>query len=163
MHIVCEWALTIHFQSALLWPDSIASPLTLRRQKFETVSSQNSFTRPKRIRWLLCYIYICIFELQLSQFFNSPFPFQWLLLGPPMPWSSLVEGDEGCIDPSDKLLCSWQTKKIMQHMDGNIPYTFYCWADPGVHLLLLKSSMPMLMDPHARQQYAGLQHEVFQL
>ena len=25
----------------------------------------------------------------------------------------------------------------MQHMDGNIPLTFYCWADPGVHLLIL--------------------------
>ena len=25
------------------------------------------------------------------------------------PWSSLVEGDEGCIDPSGKLSCLWQT------------------------------------------------------
>ena len=56
-------------------------------------------------------------------------------------WSSLVEGDEGCIGPSDKLMCYDQTKNILQHMDGNIPCTFYCWANPGVHLLLLKSSM----------------------
>ena len=32
-------------------------------------------------------------------------------------------------------------QKIMQHMNGNIPYRFDCWADPVVHLLLLKSSM----------------------
>ena len=30
----------------------------------------------------------------------------------------------------------------MQHIHDNIPYTFVCWADPVVHLLLLKSSMP---------------------
>ena len=39
-------------------------------------------------------------------------------------------------------------KKIMQHMDGNIPFMFYCWADPGVHLLLLKSSMDYAMGPN---------------
>ena len=33
-------------------------------------------------------------------------------------------------------------------MDGNIPYMFYCWADPGVHLLLLKSSMDYAMGPN---------------
>ena len=27
------------------------------------------------------------------------------------PWSSLVEGDEGCIGPSGKLLCFWQMEK----------------------------------------------------
>ena len=58
-----------------------------------------------------------------------------------IPWSSLIEGDEGLIDPSGKLLCLWQTKKIMQHMLDNIPYTFDCGADQVVHLLLLKSSM----------------------
>ena len=26
-------------------------------------------------------------------------------------------------------------------MYGNIPYMFDCWADPGIHLLLLKSSI----------------------
>ena len=30
---------------------------------------------------------------------------------------------------------------IMEHMYGNIPYMFDCWADPVVHLFLLKSSM----------------------
>ena len=30
--------------------------------------------------------------------------------------------------------------KIMQHMHGNIPYKFGCWADLVVHLLVLKSS-----------------------
>ena len=30
---------------------------------------------------------------------------------------------------------------MIQHMHGNIPYMFDCWADPVVHLLLLKSSM----------------------
>ena len=52
--------------------------------------------------------------------------------------SSLVEGGEGCIGPSDKLLCLRQTKKIMHHMHSIIPYTFDCWADAGNHLLLLK-------------------------
>ena len=28
------------------------------------------------------------------------------------PWSSLVEGDEGCIGTSSKLLCLWQNQKI---------------------------------------------------
>ena len=31
--------------------------------------------------------------------------------------------------------------KIMQHMHDNIPYKFNCWADPVVHLIILKSSM----------------------
>ena len=31
------------------------------------------------------------------------------------PWSSLVEGDEGCIGPSSKLLCLWQTRKYAAH------------------------------------------------
>ena len=39
-------------------------------------------------------------------------------------WSSLVEGDEGWIGPSGKLLCLRQNQKIMQHMHGNIPYLF---------------------------------------
>ena len=29
---------------------------------------------------------------------------------------------------------------VMQYMHGNIPYMFDCWADPVVHLLLLKNS-----------------------
>ena len=32
-------------------------------------------------------------------------------------------------------------QKIMQHMHGTIPYMFDCWADPVVHLLLVKNSM----------------------
>ena len=52
-----------------------------------------------------------------------------------------LEGDDGCIGPSGKMLRSWQPPKIMQHMQCNIPYTFDCWADPFVHLHLLKSSM----------------------
>ena len=51
------------------------------------------------------------------------------------------DGDEGYIGSSGKLLCLWQTQKIMEHMRGNIPYLFDFWADPFVHLLLLKSSM----------------------
>ena len=35
-------------------------------------------------------------------------------------------------------------QKSMQHMHGNIPYTFDYWADLGVHLLLLKCSMGYL-------------------
>ena len=51
-------------------------------------------------------------------------------------WSSLVEGYDCCIGPSCKLLCFWQTKKIMQHI-----FMFDCWVNPVVHLLLLKSTM----------------------
>ena len=40
-----------------------------------------------------------------------------------------------------KLLCLWQTHKIMQHMYCNIPNVLNCWAAPVVNLLLLKSSM----------------------
>ena len=42
----------------------------------------------------------------------------------PQPWSSLVEGDEGGIGPSGKLLCLWQTHKNMHYMHGNIPCLF---------------------------------------
>ena len=35
--------------------------------------------------------------------------------------------------------------KRMQHMQGIIPYLFDCWADPVVHLLLLKSSVLLSM------------------
>ena len=59
----------------------------------------------------------------------------------PVTQSSLVEGDEGSIDPSGKLLCLWQTIN-MKHMHDSIPYMFDCWADPVVHHLLLKSFMP---------------------
>ena len=42
-----------------------------------------------------------------------------------VPWSSFVEGDDGCIGLNDKLLCFWQTtQEIMQHMQGNTPYLF---------------------------------------
>ena len=58
-------------------------------------------------------------------------------------WCSLViVGGEACIGPSRKLLCLCQTpKKIMQDMHGITPYKFDCWANPVVHLLLLKCSM----------------------
>ena len=53
------------------------------------------------------------------------------------PVSTLVEGDEGCIGycVHDK------QEQIMQHMYGNNPFMFDCWAYPVVNLLLLKSSM----------------------
>ena len=38
-----------------------------------------------------------------------------------------------------------KTKVNIPYMDGNIPHLFLFWADPFVHLLLLKSSMPQLM------------------
>ena len=56
----------------------------------------------------------------------------------PCPWSSLVVEDDGYIGPSGKLLRLCQTPKIMH---GIIPYMFDSWADPLVHLLLLKNSM----------------------
>ena len=34
----------------------------------------------------------------------------------------------------------------MLHMYGIIPYMFDCWADPVVHLLLLKSSMDWVLE-----------------
>ena len=36
-------------------------------------------------------------------------------------------------------------KKCMQNIHDIIPYVFYCWANPVVHRLLLKSSMLSLM------------------
>ena len=38
-----------------------------------------------------------------------------------------------------------KSKRIMQHMHGNIPYLFDLCADPCVHLLLLKSFMGELL------------------
>ena len=35
--------------------------------------------------------------------------------------------------------------KSMQHIYGNIPYAFNCWADPVVHLLLLKRSIYLII------------------
>ena len=58
-----------------------------------------------------------------------------------LPWSSLVEGDEGCIGPSCKLLCCEKSSKNIQHVNGNIPSMLDGWADPVVHHRLLKSSM----------------------
>ena len=57
------------------------------------------------------------------------------------PWSYFVEGDEGCIDPTGKLLCLYKMPNILQHMYGNIPYMFDCWADSVDHLILLETSM----------------------
>ena len=59
-------------------------------------------------------------------------------------WSSLLVGYEGCIGPSRKLLCLCQTPKIVQNMHGIITYMLDCWANPVVHLILLKSSVVRL-------------------
>ena len=57
-------------------------------------------------------------------------------------WSSLVVGDIGWIGPSRKLLCLCKkNQKNMQPMHDIIPCMFDCFADPVVHLLLLKSSI----------------------
>ena len=61
---------------------------------------------------------------------------QWKFAQWHKPWSSLVED---CIDPNVKLF--YDKPKKIQHMHVNIPYTFDCWDDPVVHLLLQKSSM----------------------
>ena len=45
--------------------------------------------------------------------------------------------------------------KIMQPMHGIILYMFDCWADPVVHLLLLKSSLAGSID---RMQRGGGGH-----
>ena len=42
------------------------------------------------------------------------------------------------IGPNGKLYCT--VLKIMQFMLGHFPYLFDNWADPVVHLLLLKRS-----------------------
>ena len=47
--------------------------------------------------------------------------FSTFLLVSVWPWSSLVEGDEGWIGPSKKLLCLSSTQKITQHVHGIIP------------------------------------------
>ena len=56
-------------------------------------------------------------------------------------WSSLVEGDEGCISPSGKLSGFMTSRKHLQHLHDIIPYMFHFWANPVVHLPILKSSM----------------------
>ena len=73
------------------------------------------------------------------------------------PWSSLIEGDENCIGPSDKLLC---------FMTNHQNYAAFAWfhsihcANPIVHLLLLKDSMGKpyckidnLLDPPPLYEY----------
>ena len=56
----------------------------------------------------------------------------------PIYWSFLAM-TVSRIDPNGKLVCSTHTKTIMQHI-GNIPIMFDDWANPVVHLLLLKGS-----------------------
>ena len=65
----------------------------------------------------------------------------------PIPWDFLVKGDEGCIGPSGVCCCvNDKPKIIMQHMHVIISYKCdYCLADPVAHLLLRKSSMPILI------------------
>ena len=73
-------------------------------------------------------------------------------------WSSLlVEGDEGCIGrPKWWAVMFLTTPKnvIMQHMHGNIPYKFECWAKSVVHLLLLKSFTVHLISFHVSRAAA---------
>ena len=54
--------------------------------------------------------------------------------------------------PSGKLLCFDKPKKITQYMHGNILCMFDCWAEPVVHLLLLKSFMAKLFCWKGMQQ-----------
>ena len=49
--------------------------------------------------------------------------------------------------------CVYDKPKNMQHMNRNIPYTFVCWADPGVHILLLKSSLDRPLDSITQQPF----------
>ena len=52
-------------------------------------------------------------------------------------WSSLAEGSAQMSN-----CCVYEKpEKIVQYMHGNISFMFDCWADPVVHLLLLKSFM----------------------
>ena len=44
------------------------------------------------------------------------------------------------IGSNGKLFFYDKLQKIRKHMLDNIPYMFDYWADPVVHLLLLKSS-----------------------
>ena len=46
--------------------------------------------------------------------------------------------------------------KIMQHMNGNIPLMFDCWANPVVHLFLLNSSMGIPYPPTTYRCYSQL-------
>ena len=52
-------------------------------------------------------------------------------------WSYFVEGDEGWIGPSGKLLCLVRTKNVIHHMLGNIPNKIDSWDNPVVRLLEL--------------------------
>ena len=56
------------------------------------------------------------------------------------PRSSLVEGEEGCIGPSGKLLCF----DISNQNYDNIPFMLDWWANRAVHFILLKSTMTRL-------------------
>ena len=47
-------------------------------------------------------------------------------------------------------------KKYMKHMHGNIPWCMFdCWADPVVHMLLLKSSMLQLTAINPNESMVG--------
>ena len=60
-------------------------------------------------------------------------------------WRSLVVRDEGYIGQAESCCVYLKPQKIMQPMHGIILQMFDCWADPVVHLLLLKSSMAPLI------------------
>ena len=70
--------------------------------------------------------------------------------------ATLVEVLEGCIGPSGRLLCLWQTTKN--------PSMFDCWADPVVHLFLHKSFMiglvVMGVDCYSRSCELEFQHRI---
>ena len=44
--------------------------------------------------------------------------------------------------------CVFDKQKKIQDMHGNVLYLFDYWADPVVHLILLKGSMPRLLFSH---------------
>ena len=78
------------------------------------------------------------------------------------PRRSFVKGDEGCIGTSGKLLFVQQVEKNMQHLFGTILYMLEYWADPVVHLLLLKSLFPKVAFK-SRHTSVYLNSDVFQI
>ena len=59
-------------------------------------------------------------------------------------------GDEGWIRQAKSCFVYIKAENFMQHIHGIIPLLFDCWADPAVHLLLLKSYMPSSKIAHLR-------------
>ena len=59
----------------------------------------------------------------------------------------LLKEIKASINPSGRLLCSWQNKNIMQHIHDSITYVFDYWGDPVGHLLQPKSSRARVLIP----------------